>query len=83
MVGSYFAEECLKNFIRRSWNWEKEIMMGVSHAEMIKQDGQRLNVIEENSSCRLGQCFVGIAFGLPLSLAMWAGLITLAYKYFF
>jgi hypothetical protein len=57
--------------------------MGVSPAEMNKRDWQRLNIIEENSSCRWGQCFVGIAYSLPLSLAMWAGLITLVYKLLF
>lgn len=56
--------------------------MSAPHADTTTAHGnwQRFDHPENESECRLGQCYLGMAIGLPLSLAIWAGLIVLVYK---
>ena len=57
--------------------------MNTTHPDLTHGDWQNYDRIDEESACRFGDCYAGMAIGLPLSLAIWAGLIALAYKFLF
>ena len=57
--------------------------MRTSRADLTQGDWHNYYRIDEDATCRFGECYTGMAIGLPLSLAIWAGLITLVYKFLF
>jgi hypothetical protein len=56
--------------------------MAASHTKTPKDDWQGIDPIQEECHDYSGECYIGLAIGLPMSLAIWAALIALVYKLF-
>lgn len=56
--------------------------MAASHTKTPKNNCQGIDDIQEECHDYCGECYTGMAIGLPMSLAIWAALIALVYKFF-